>query len=276
VGATPATLRAWERRYGLLRPARSPKGYRLYSGEDVSRAAEMQAQLARGLAPAEAAELVKATGKGDPVADLMASVGSDSLARLREALDRYDGVAADRLIDRCLMNLGLAGAIQGVLLPYLRELGVRWEKNEISVAQEHFASGAIRRRLLHVADGWERGDGRVALLACAPGEQHDIGLVCLGLSLHSYHGWRVKYLGADTPFPDIARAARFIRPDVVVASAVSPARFFTDLAAWRTLGAEFSTAIGGAGASSRLARRLGATFLSGDPVAAAGRIAALA
>lgn len=274
VGASPASLRAWERRYGLLDPERSPKGYRLYSPQDLMRAAEMEALLARGIAPAEAAELAKAGRTGAAAADLMASTAAHLLARLRDALDRYDGAAAERIVDRSLLNLGLANAIQTVLLPYLNDLGRRWESNEISVAQEHFASNTIRRRLLHAADGWERGDGPVALLACAPGELHDIGLVCLGVSLHSYHGWRIKFLGPDTPLPDLTRAARFVLPDVVVSSAITPARFFSELSRWRELAREFSLAIGGAGASSRLARRIGASFLSGDPVDAAARIAA--
>jgi methanogenic corrinoid protein MtbC1 len=171
------------------------------------------------------------------------------------------------------LNLGLATAIQSVLLPYLREVGNRWQKSEITVAGEHFASGIVRRRLLAAADGWERGSGPIALLACAPGEQHDIGLVCLGVSLHSYHGWRVKYLGADTPLPDLVRAARVIQPDLVVTSAVTPARFFPETERWRELSSEFVIGIGGAGASARLARTIGATYLSGDPVGAAGRIA---
>ncbi len=276
VGTNPAVLRAWERRYGLLEPERSPKGYRLYSADDVQRAAEMQAYLARGVAPAQAAELAKAVPAAEVGAQSLAHGGSELLVRLREALDRYDGAGAERLIDRCLLNLGLASAIQSVLLPYLHELGARWEKGAITVAEEHFASNVVRRRLLRVAEGWERGGGPIALLACAPGEQHDVGLVCFGLALHSYHGWRVKYLGADTPLPDLIRAARVIRPDLVVASAVTPARFFTDLRGWRELSGDFAVGLGGAGVTARLARRLGVRFLSGDPVSAAARIAAAA
>jgi DNA-binding transcriptional MerR regulator len=273
VGANPAVLRAWERRYGLLQPERSPSGYRLYSPEDVRRASDMQAYLARGIAPAQAAELAKAA-PADVAPTLSLPVGNELLVRLRETLDRYDGAGAERLIDRCLLNLGLATAIQTVFLPYLHDLGSRWERGEITVAEEHFASNVVRRRLLRVADGWERGGGPVALLACAPGEHHDIGLVCFGLALHSYHGWRVKYLGADTPLPDLVRAALVIRPDFIGASAVSPARFFTGLREWRELSGTFAVGIGGAGVSARLARRMGARFLSGDPVSAAARVAA--
>jgi MerR family transcriptional regulator, light-induced transcriptional regulator len=273
VGVSPELLRVWERRYGLLRPTRASNGYRLYSPDDLRRATEMQAHIARGVAPSQAAELAKAEAAGDRASGTAEFGSSALLARIREALDRYDGAAGERLVDRALVNLGLGGAIQEVVFPYLDDLGDRWARGEISVAHEHFASNVVRKRLLRLADHWERSNGPVALLACAPGEQHDIGLVCFGLSIYSYHGWRVKYLGADTPIGDLARAATMIRPDVVVASAVTPARFFTDLPRWAELAREFRVGIGGGGATARLARQIGAGYLSGDPVVAAARVA---
>jgi DNA-binding transcriptional MerR regulator len=274
VGANPALLRTWERRYGVLEPTRSSGGYRLYSPDDVRRAVDMQAHLARGVSPAEAAELAKTSGGNDVLFRLAATGASDLLARLRERLDGYDGAGAERVIDRCLLNLGLAAALQAVILPYLNELGQRWAAGEITVADEHFASNVVRRRILRASEGWESGAGPIALLACAPGEQHDIGLIAFGLSLHTYHGWRVKYLGADTPLPDLVRAARMIRPDFIGVSAVTEARFFPDLRRWRELAREFAVGMGGAGASARLARTSRAAFLSGDPAAAAARLAA--
>ena len=178
------------------------------------------------------------------------------------------------MLDRCLLNLGLAQAIQLVVLPCFRELGRRWECGEISVAQEHFATNLVRRRLLTVGEGWEGEGDRVALLACAPGEQHDLGLVCFGLALHSYHGWRIKYLGADTPLPDLVAAAATIRARPRSSSAaMTPAPFFRDLPRWTALSGEVTLAIGGPGAGAPLAKKIGARFLSGDPVAAAARAA---
>ena len=75
-----------------------------------------------------------------------------------------------------------------VLLPYLRELGERWERGEASVAQEHFASNVLRGRLLGLARGWGRGAGPAGLLACAPGEQHDLPLIAFGLALRAAAG----------------------------------------------------------------------------------------
>ena len=270
-GASPDLLRVWERRYGLLRPTRSPKGYRLYSADDVRRALEMQAHLARGTAAAEAAAIVNADDRADAAHD---ELPSELLAQLRSALNAYDAVHAARVLNRCLLSLGLARAIQLVILPCLRDVGRRWECGEITVAQEHFATQIIRRRLLTIAEGWESDGERLALLACAPGEQHDIGLICFGLTLNSYHGWGISYLGADTPLRALADAVRAIGPDLVAISATTPARFFPEFRPWRDLGCEAPLAIGGAGAASSLAKRIGAGFLAGDPVAAAARAAA--
>ena len=111
-----------------------------------------------------------------------------------------------------------------IVMPYLRDLGDRWERGEVTVAQEHFASSVLRGRLLGLARGWGRGIGPRALLACAPGEQHDLGLIAFGLALRA-HGWRIEYLGADTPLDDDRRASLTLSSvDLVVVSAVAPER----------------------------------------------------
>ena len=276
VGATPAVLRVWERRYGVLEPQRSEKGYRLYSTADLRRATEMQAHIARGVAPAQAAELARAGEAGDPVARVTSGIAPDLLVRLRRTLATYDGAIADALVEQSLLTLGLAGAIQTVLLPFLRDVGSCWERAEISVGQEHFATAVIRRRLERFTAGWEQGGSRSALLTCPPGEQHDLGLLCFGLALRHYHGWGITYLGSDTPVRDVIDAAHTLRPDAVVSSSITPAHFFRSAAQWGELSADFVVAIGGAGASARLARTLRAEYLNGDPVSAASRLAATA
>jgi DNA-binding transcriptional MerR regulator len=270
-GATTDVLRSWERRYGLLRPRRSPNGYRIYSAEDLDRALAMQAHLAAGTSAAEAAALVK---NGSEAEDTSHQQVAELLARLRFSLADYDAVAASQVLDRCLLNLGLARAIQLVILPCLRDVGRLWECGEITVAQEHFATHIIRRRLLTVAEGWEDDGERLALLACAPGEQHDIGLICFGLALNSYHGWRITFLGADTPVSGLVHAVKSISPDLVVVSAINAALFFQELGRWQDVAGGIPLGVGGAGADARLAKKIGAIYLPGDPVAAAGQAAA--
>jgi methanogenic corrinoid protein MtbC1 len=117
---------------------------------------------------------------------------------LRAALDAFDEPRAQLILDRLLAVATVDTVLGEVILPYVRELGDRWASGEASIAQEHFASGVLRGRLLGLGRGWGQGIGPLALLACLPGEQHDLGLIAFGLALEA-RGWRIANLGSDTP-----------------------------------------------------------------------------
>jgi MerR family transcriptional regulator, light-induced transcriptional regulator len=170
VGVSTELLRAWERRYGLLRPARSTGGFRLYGREDEERVRLMQDHLGQGLSAAEAASLALAGERPRAPAAAAGHSPVDALERLRTALDGFDELEAQFVIDDLLAGFTLDTILRDVVLPYLRELGERWERGEVSVAQEHYASGLLRGRLLGLARGWGRGVGPHVLLAGAPGE----------------------------------------------------------------------------------------------------------
>ena len=271
-GMSASTLRMWERRYGVIAPQRLSNGYRVYSPEDVERVLTMRRALARGLAAAEAAAIAAGRrAEGDAGPPSYAAVAA--LTDLRDAFDGWDGVAGRRTALRAVVTLGLEVAVEEVLFPYLREVGERWARGELSVAQEHFASQSIRALLLQVGAGCEEAPGPTALLACAPGEQHDIGLVCFGLAMHGFHGWRIAFLGASTPLSDVFKAAHAIDPDVIVLSSATPERFRGAQPGLRRLARRFRTALGGAGATPRLAGAVGAELLAGDAVRSAATFA---
>lgn len=108
------------------------------------------------------------------------------------------------------------------MLPALRTLGERWQRGDITIGQEHFASNMLRGRMLGLVRGRDRGAAR-ALLACPPGEQHDLSLIALGLALRE-HGWRITYLGADKPIETIDETAAALRPDLIVVAAAEASR----------------------------------------------------
>ena len=222
VGVSAELLRAWERRYGLLHPDRSSGGFRLYGPDDERRVLLMREHLDQGVSAAEAARLAiagerPASAAAEPEADLMPSP-AQARARLAAALDRFDETEAHAAIDDLLASFTLDTVLAEVVLPYLRELGDRWAGGEVSVAQEHYASALLRGRLLALARGWGRGVGPRAVLAGAPGEQHDLGLIAFGLALRA-RGWRVTFLGQDTPLEDVADVARTLEPALVVVTA---------------------------------------------------------
>jgi len=261
VGVSPELLRAWETRYGLVNPERTPGGLRLYSKDDERRVREMRRQIAAGLSAAEAARVA-----------LRALAAPVSVERLRSDLDStltaLDEPAAQASLDRTFQSLDLETALGQVILPFLHDLGERWAATERSVGQEHFASNVIGGRLRTLARGWGDGDGPCALLACPPGEQHELGLICFGLLLRERE-WRIAYLGAETPPADIATAISELSPELVVLGAISAQRFLDAADGIRTLSAQTRLAIGGAGASKALARSLEAELLAEDLIAAA-------
>jgi DNA-binding transcriptional MerR regulator len=271
-GVSPELLRAWERRYGLLRPTRTPGGLRLYSVDDLERVHAMQSHLAEGLAAAQAAALVLAAGSTEgqePPLD-----PPTTRRKLGDALEAFDEPSAQAVLDQLFSTATVETALTDVILPYLYELGDRWERGEISVAQEHFASNVLRGRLLALARGWGRGVGPVALLACLPGEQHDLGLIAFGLALRS-HGWRIAYFGPDTPLETLERAAEALGPRLVVVSATSDERVRPVESELDAFGGRYRLALGGAAAVTADAERLGVLALPGDPVAEAERVAEL-
>ena len=271
-GVSAELLRAWERRYGLLHPTRTGGGFRLYSPADERRVSLMRSHLQRGMSAAEAARLTLTEADGGTPDD-----GEPALQRraqeLRQALDDFDESSAQGALDSVLAEFSTETVLTDLVLPYLHELGERWASGEASVGQEHFASQLIRGRLLGLARGWDRGAGPRALLACAPGEQHDLGLIAFGVALRA-RGWRITYLGQDTPLETLAESARSLGPLAIVISSVSPNRLSRSVAELRRLAGIAHVWLAGPGATEALAKKTRATFLDVDPVAAADRVAA--
>src|SRR6185437_2836566 len=190
---------------------------------------------------------------------------------LADALGNFAEGRANAVLDRLLGALSLDAVLVEVVLPYLHELGEAWGRGEASVAQEHFASNVIRGRLFGLARGWGEGAGPHALLACAPREQHDLALIAFGLALRN-RGWRITYLGQDTPLATLEEEARELRPDRVVVAGSTPERLEDVLPDLATLSQVTPLSLAGAGASSDLAGKAGATLLEGDPVSEAERL----
>ena len=266
VGVNAALLRAWERRYGLLQPVRSPGGFRLYTSEDAERVARMRRGLDEGLSAAEAARAALESAR--PSDGLL----EDAAARLLAAIHDYDEAAVHAVLDQSLAAFGLEAVLRDLILPTLRRVGVEWRQGTLAISQEHFASNLIRGRLLSLARLWGRGSGPLALLACAPGEQHDITLLAFGLLLRSY-GWRILFLGADTPISTLTQTAKTTRPTIAVLASFDPALLQAEATALRRLAKMAPLVLSGPGASHTLCNQLGAQRLNGDLVTAANEIA---
>ena len=266
VGVSPELLRAWEQRYGLLDPVRSPGGFRLYGDEDAARVARMRRALDDGLSAAQAAQaaLVGVQNPGGPI--------EEASMRLLTAIEQYDEASLQTALDDCLAAFGLETFLKELVLPTLTEVGRRWQAGEAEISQEHFASNLIRGRLLSLAQLWGRGSGPLALLACAPGERHDISLIAFGLLLRSY-GWRILFLGADTPIETLRQAATTTAPDATVLVAFDPELLAQQAAALRRLSRSTPLFLSGPGAYATAASHGRVRLLDGDISHAAMQLA---
>ena len=273
-GVRAETIRAWERRYEIVSPTRSEGGFRLYSPAQEDRIRSMRDLIAQGVAPAQAAEQVRhgaATPRPSPEPAGTGSPDGDAEA-LTAALLAYDEETANTVLDRSLGAFSLDVVTGAVILPAMADIGRRWTRGEVSIAQEHFATHVVRGRLLGLARGWGSGFGPRAVLGCPPGELHDIGLIVFGLALRG-RGWRVVYLGPDTPVDMILEAARRLDPAAVVLSTTDPALLSAAESGLRETARLRPLWIGGAGAGEPEASRIGARHLPGRPTEAAVRLA---
>ncbi|MFJ9388712.1 MerR family transcriptional regulator [Nocardioides sp. NPDC101246] len=211
VGITTATLRAWERRYGVIAPDRSESGYRLYSEHDVAVLCSMKHLVdqgwAVGLAATEAIRLDRAQPADDTSAGAWAP-GSrshpspDLSGRMTTAAAALDTTDLATTLDQVFALSSFEAAMTELVFPALVRLGDAWADGEVSVAGEHLASNAVMRRLAiayEAAAAYGRGP-RIAL-GMASGSRHEIGLLAFAVAARR-HGMDTDYLGADLPIED--------------------------------------------------------------------------
>jgi MerR family transcriptional regulator, light-induced transcriptional regulator len=198
-GVPSDTIRKWEQRYGVLHPVRTAGGQRRYSEIDVARVEWLKERIHEGYRIGEAAALL---GAGDLVARNVEELRNGIVT----ATVASDVDTLGQLVDQALALSTLDESFGQVLTPALDEVGERWASGAVSVAQEHLVSATVRAALQKLLSD-QRADVRgTAVLACAAGEHHEIGLLMLAVMLRS-DGWQVAYLGADTPFADAVALA---------------------------------------------------------------------
>jgi methanogenic corrinoid protein MtbC1 len=209
-GVPPDTIRKWEQRYGVLHPARTPGGQRRYTEIDVARVEWLKARISEGFRIGEAAELLGAAG--------IAPADGDELRQaLVDGTRASDVDAVTAAVEQALLVLPADAAFADVLAPALVEIGELWSSGDLSVAQEHLASGAVRAALLRLLADRRGSVHGIAVLACAPGERHEIGLLMLAVLLRA-SGRQVAYLGADTPVEAAVELARELGASAILLS----------------------------------------------------------
>ncbi|HET8625491.1 MAG TPA: MerR family transcriptional regulator [Gemmatimonadales bacterium] len=216
-GLSSARLRAWERRYEIVRPRRMPNGYRAYTGDQVA--------LLRAYA--------RLTSAGERIGDLAQEPTDAVLARaehreldgtplaaLVDAVKAFDRERLEAIVAQQVVLRGLRPFAQEIVQPLAFAVGDLWALGKIPIAAEHLASEVV----LHTLKGGlrvSRGHGPLAVCACLAGERHEWGILGT-LTVVQEYGWRIHYLGPDLPVDEIVEAAWRLHPAAIaMSSAVS-------------------------------------------------------
>ena len=196
-GVPPATLRAWERRYRVLRPTRTAGGHRVYSASDLARVRQLLTLVDSGLAVSVAADRLS-SGGDEHVGD----EGDGLIEVIWEAVDRFDEREVGALLAEAEAGLAVESFLDNVVAPLLRRLGANWRDSPRNVAREHFTSTLVRSYLVQLLTDNVDRNGPLVVAAAPAGERHDIGVIMAAVVLAS-HGWHPIALGAQTPCPSI-------------------------------------------------------------------------
>ena len=221
-GVNAVTLRAWERRYGFIRPLRTAKGHRLYTHAHVELIRRVLGLVERGVPISQVGKLVDAAPESGPAADVPGA-WRDYFDRMTAAIVHLDEPELDQTYDEALSVHSIDNVTRHLILPLLVHLGERWKDIAGAVAEEHFLAMYLRSKLgARLMHRMRYATGPRLVVACAPGEHHEIGLLLFAIEAQRA-GLRTVLLGADTPFEDVAIAQRRSGTDaVVISSSIDP------------------------------------------------------
>lgn len=241
-GLSADLIRVWEKRYHVVQPVRGPRGARLYTTGDVVRLQGLARAVAAGRSIGDVAHLDATTLQSLAVPEpaVMAATHANAtgeepiVAALLDSVRRSAIAAIEQQLADALVALGSHNFITAVATPLLYQVGDGWERGEISVAQEHLVSACLRNLLAGLLRTRRGADDPTLLLATAPGERHEFGLLLIALAARDV-GVGVRYLGVDLPPQEIVATARQAGSRIVGLSAVTDAHRDSAVATLRTL-----------------------------------------
>lgn len=219
-GVNVITLRAWEKRYGLITPQRKESGHRLYSQEDIDLINKVVGLLDRGMRIGQVRAYLESRDEEADGQDDHGDIWHRFLDGMLAAIIRFDDEALDIVYSEALTYYDIGTVTRKLLRPLMVELGQRWESGYGSIAEEHFFGVYLRNKLgARFHHRVRHASGKKVLLACLPGERHETGLLMLALALNE-SGFRPIVLGSDLPLEEIPPVVEKIACGAVVLSGV--------------------------------------------------------
>jgi len=246
-GLTPATLRAWERRYGVVDPARSDGGQRLYNDEQVDKLTRLRRLTEAGRAISQVAELSDNEAKALLAEDREAAQpetranGSAALSvdRIVDTAYHFVTVMNDSELEytlrRAVVTIGAVSFLEEIVVPLMHRIGDAWEAGELNPAQEHLAVQVTERVLAWLTEPMlAKAQGPRMVVATLPEERHGLGAKLVAAAA-AMAGWQVSDLGVDLPAENVVDGAETVDARAVALSLVNPAHNDAAMASLRTL-----------------------------------------
>ena len=224
-GVGAITLRAWERRYELIQPVRKDSGHRLYTRKNIDQINRITALTEQGMRISQITpDMLEDEPGADVLEDGAADLWKSYVRNMIEAIVAFDEIRLEEIYNEVLSLYPIELVTRRLLKPMLVELGLRWETGKGVVAEEHFFAFYLRNKLgARFHHRPPNNDGRRLLLACLPGEYHEIALLLFALAANE-HGFHLLTLGADMPMQELAQVVARTKSDAIVLSgAVQPA-----------------------------------------------------
>jgi DNA-binding transcriptional MerR regulator len=217
-GIKAHTIRIWEQRYGLLKPTRSETNIRQYGDDELTLLLNISMLNRNGFKISRVAKMSRAE-----IEQKVRSITTTNLEHANQVdaltitMLELDENEFDRVLSVNIAQLGFEEAMEQVVFPFLRNLGILWQTGTINPAQEHFISNLIRQKLIVAIDRINVAKKEAisrSLLFLPEGEMHELGLLYLNYLLHKNHH-QVMYLGQNVPLRDVEKVVDIFKPDQV-------------------------------------------------------------
>ena len=218
-GVNSITLRAWENRYGLIEPVRKTSGHRLYTQEHIDLINRVVGLLDRGMRIGQVkAEVLSGNDSESSFEDERQNNWRRYINGMIAAIIRFDERSLERTYADALSHYPVRSVTEKLLSPVLKEIGERWASGQGSVAEEHFFGFYLRNKLgARFHHRVQNQTGPKLLMACLPGDMHEIGLLLFALDACD-HGFQTILLGANMPLDEFPDAVKKTGSDALVLS----------------------------------------------------------
>jgi DNA-binding transcriptional MerR regulator len=223
-GIKAHTIRIWEKRYGIIKPARTDTNIRYYCDSDLKRLLNIAILNRHGMRISEISKL-----SDQEMSDKVMGASSDytnaesNIENMIIAMVELDEYKFDKILSRFIMHEGFENAVVKVIFPFFEKIGLLWQTGSINPAHEHFVSNLFRQKLMVAIDNVvvpDSKNNKKFILFLPEGEYHELALLFYNYLIKK-SGKAVYYLGSSVPFPDLVETVKMVQPEYIFTSLTS-------------------------------------------------------